>query len=227
MGDPDTDKIIGPLLKSDRYRLRKDVLILSTSTGDEIPGRSLGQALQQIVWDILREPLRWSTVTRAVVSKFTNQDAVIISAGPVRAATSLHREMTNAGVKVMNISEMQPSATSQSRNTAGDIAIVGIAGRLPGGETLEEIWANLAEGKDLHKEVSTTSAICNPSFTLYRYPRIGSTWTLTVTHLAKSRIRLSHPMAVSWTAQGFLMLDSSTCLRGRRRKPTRLSAYCF
>ena len=112
------------------------------------------------MWDILREPLRWSTVTRAIASNFRDQDAVLISAGPVRAANSLRREMTNAGVKVVDSYEIQPLQVSQSRNTSGDIAIVGFAGRLPGGETLEEIWGNLEKGKDLHKEVSTKCHRC-------------------------------------------------------------------
>ena len=80
---------------------------------------------------------------------------MLISAGRVQAAASLKREMTHAGVKVVDSFEIQPLQASQSRNAAGDIAIVGIAGRLPGGETLEEIWANLEKGNDLHEEVST------------------------------------------------------------------------
>lgn len=175
LGSSDTDKIIGSLSKGNEYHLRRDAVIISTSTGDQITGRSLGEALQQVVWDILREPLRWSTVTHAIAAKFRDQDAVLISAGPVRAANSLRREMTNAGVKIVDSYEMQPLQVSQSRNTSGDIAIVGVAGRLPGGETLEEIWENLEKGKDLHKEVSTRYHKCGNLFTLDRYLRIDST----------------------------------------------------
>lgn len=156
LGDPDTDDIIGSILDGSEYHLRRDVLIVSTSTGEQIPGHTLGEALQQIVWDILREPLRWSTVTGSLSSRLTGQDAALISAGPVRAANSLRREMTNAGVRIVDSFEMQPLRTSQNRNTPSDIAIVGVAGRLPGGETLEEIWKNIEEGKDLHKKVSAS-----------------------------------------------------------------------
>lgn len=153
LGDPDTSKITGSSSSLNEYKLRKDVIIISTSTGEEVRGRSLGEVLQQIVWDVLREPLRWSTMTEGIASKFRDQDAVIISVGPVRAANSLRREMTNVGVNVVDSYEMQPLRTSRNRNTSGDIAIVGVAGRLPGGESLEEIWKNLEEGKDLHKEI--------------------------------------------------------------------------
>ncbi|KAL9071452.1 MAG: hypothetical protein Q9161_004169 [Pseudevernia consocians] len=167
LGSSDIDKIIGSLSKSNEYHLRRDAVLISTSTGGQISGGNLGEALQQVVWDILREPLRWSTVTHAIASNFRDQDAVLISAGPVRAANSLRREMTNAGVKVVDSYEIQPLQVSQSRNTSSDIAIVGFAGRLPGGETLEEIWGNLEKGKDLHKEIPKdrfdVNTHCDPS----------------------------------------------------------------
>lgn len=94
-------------------------------------------------------------MTGAISSKLRGQDAALISAGPVRAANSLRREMTNEGVRIVDGFEIQPLQTSRSRNSTSDIAIVGVAGRMPGGETLEEIWKNLKEGKDLHKKVST------------------------------------------------------------------------
>lgn len=154
LGDPDTDNIIGSILDGGQYHLRQNVVIISTSTGEQIPGQSLAEALEQILRDILREPLRWSTVTGSISSRLSGQDAALISAGPVRATNSLRREMTNAGVRIVDSFEIQPLQTSQSRNTSGDIAIVGVAGRLPGGETLEEIWKTIEDGKDLHKKVS-------------------------------------------------------------------------
>ena len=189
LGDPDIDNVIGSILDGSEYHLRKDVVIISTSTGEQIPGHSLGEALEQIVWDILREPLRWSTVTNAISSRLSGQDAALISAGPVRAANSLRREMTNAGVRIVDSFEIQPLRTSQSRNTPGDIAIVGVAGRLPGGESLEEIWKNLGDGKDLHKRVSSRCRICDHLLTSNRYPKTGSMLTLTATRLERSKIR--------------------------------------
>lgn len=142
------------------------MVLISTSTGEQVPGRSLGEALRQIVRDVLCEPLRWSSVTDRISSKLNGQEAAIISVGPVRAANSLQREMTNVGVKVVESFEMQSLQVAQSRNSAGDIAIVGVAGRLPGGETFEEIWMNLKEGKDLHKKVSVRCYGYNRSHTL-------------------------------------------------------------
>ncbi len=117
-------------------------------------------------------------------------DAAIISIGPVRAADSLRREMANTGVTTVESFEVQPLPKSQRPNVSGDIAIVGIAGRLPGGETLEEIWKNLEEGKDLHKKVSVHWHKCFQALSFVRYQKIGSMWTLTVIHPGRSKIRL-------------------------------------
>ena len=190
MGDPDVNKAVGALLNDDEYHLRTDAIIISTSTGEQIPGRSLGEALKQIVRDVLSEPMRWSAVTQAMASRFRDQDAMLISVGPVRAANSLLREMANAGAKTIDSFEIQPLRQSQSRNTSGDIAIVGVAGRLPGGETLEEIWANLEEGKDLHKKASMGCPRCERLLIFGRYQKIGSTWTPIATQLERSRILL-------------------------------------
>lgn len=153
LGDPDTDRIVGSLINHNDYHLRKDAFIISTSTGEQIPGRSLGAVLERVVSDILQEPLRWSIVTQSIASRLQNHHAVLISAGPVRAVDSLQRELTRQGVKISNSFEMQPSLTLQNPINSGDIAIVGVSGRLPGGETLEEIWKILEEGQDLHKKV--------------------------------------------------------------------------
>jgi acyl transferase domain-containing protein len=42
------------------------------------------------------------------------------------------------------VAEVQPTPV----NTAGDIAIIGLAGRFPGAATVEELWAVLREGRE-------------------------------------------------------------------------------
>ena len=184
------DKVVGALLNGDEYHLKSNAIIISTSTGEQVPGRSLGEALKQIVCDVLSETMRWSAVTQAMASKFRDQDAMLISIGPVRAANSLLREMANAGVKTVDSFEIQPLRQSQSRNTSGDIAIVGVAGRLPGGETLEEIWASLEEGKDLHKKARMGYLGCESLLIFGRYQKIGLTWTPIATPPERSRTLL-------------------------------------
>ena len=189
MGDPDLDTIVGSLINDHDYHLRNEVSIISTSTGEQIPGRSLGTVLQQVVTDVLQEPLRWSTVTRSLASKLRNQRAVLISAGPVRAADSLRRELARDEVQIVDSFEMQSSKTAQKQIFSGDIAIVGMAGRLPGGETLEEIWRNLEEGKDLHKKVRIRCRQNDHPLTFNRFPRTASMWKRIATPRGRSKTR--------------------------------------
>lgn len=138
----------------ENYRLRKDVEIISTSSGEPISARNLCEVLQYIVRDTLQEPLLWTKVVRKIVSALREQDAILTSAGPVRAADSLLRELTKGGVKILDSTEMQPLRESTAGSQYNDIAIVGFASRLPDCETLEEVWTALEAGRDLHKKVS-------------------------------------------------------------------------
>ena len=188
LGDLDVDKIIGSSSNFINYHLRKDTAIISTSSGEPISAHNLGEALQQIILDILQEPLRWSTVVHKLVTCFRGQNAVLISAGPVRAADSVRREMNNAGIDV-DRSEIQPLPASHTRNLSSDIAIVGMAGRLPGCETLEEIWKVLEDGRDVHKKVSLTCQRCAQRLIFDRFRRTDLTWTLIAIRLESSKTR--------------------------------------
>lgn len=177
LGNPAADEILDLFSNDNDYELKKEAVIISTSSGEPIPGHSLREALKGVVKDILQEPLRWSTVTRSIVSSLRGQSTVLVSAGPIRAADSLRRELANEGVDIVGSFEMQPDAFHM-RNPSTDIAIVGIAGRLPGGETLEEIWKILEDGRDVHQRVSSKSPRCTQTLILDRFQRIGLTRTL-------------------------------------------------
>ena len=66
--------------------------------------------------------------------------------------TKLYQWPTAAGIGrfLAPASAAQPVAESQPTpvNTAGDIAIIGLAGRFPGAATVEELWAVLRDGRE-------------------------------------------------------------------------------
>ena len=49
--------------------------------------------------------------------------------------------------------ENRPSSTRSSRKDDASIAIVGMAGRFPGADNLEEFWKLLGSGMDVHRTV--------------------------------------------------------------------------
>ena len=151
---PDVEKILGSLSRGDKYPLRSDVVIVSTRSGKRIIAQTLGDALQHIVMDILREPMRWSRVVEEMINNLKDQVATLTSAGPVRAADSLRQRMTSAGIEVLKSTEMHPRREQRTETRSSDIAIVGYAARLPESETLEEAWKILEDGRDVHKKAS-------------------------------------------------------------------------
>ena len=151
---PNLEKIIGPVLSSGEFHIRRNVVMISTSSGKPIIAETIGETLKLIILDILQEPMHWSRVIEHIVSSLENQSCAIMSVGHVRAADGLGQRMNTAGIKVLEKTELQPLRGSSVNETSNDIAIVGFAARLPESETLEEAWKILENGRDLHKRVS-------------------------------------------------------------------------
>lgn len=57
--------------------------------------------------------------------------------------------LSSAGINWEKTNETQMDRSSQSEA----IAVVGMSGRFPGGQDLEEFWDTLATGKDMHRSV--------------------------------------------------------------------------
>ena len=154
LGRPDTKEILRPLAAYTELPVRTNVQVISTSSGQPIKASHYGELLQQILLDILQEPLQWSEVVQQLVSESHERTVQILCAGPVRAADSLSRYLNNAKVNLLETTEFQPLPADTS-NRSDDIAIVGFASRMPEAETLAEAWKLLEAGRDVHKKVSS------------------------------------------------------------------------
>ncbi|SMP28098.1 polyketide synthase [Flavobacterium hercynium] len=58
------------------------------------------------------------------------------------------RELASLLGEKENKEDLFEFKTKKEQTTAGDIAIIGMAGRFPGADSLEELWENLKEGKE-------------------------------------------------------------------------------
>ncbi|KAI9876882.1 MAG: hypothetical protein M1830_005404, partial [Pleopsidium flavum] len=152
LGDPDIDRIVGNTPLLDDFPT-KGSQIISTSSGKPIIANNLRELLRHVIIDILQEPLNWTKVIHAVTSSLSQGQARLTAVGPTNVTKSLYHALTTAGIKVAETGELQPSPATQIREGSGAIAIVGMSGRFPGGETLEEFWKVLEDGLDLHKKV--------------------------------------------------------------------------
>ncbi|KAL8730110.1 MAG: hypothetical protein Q9166_004309 [cf. Caloplaca sp. 2 TL-2023] len=153
LGRPDVSGILGSLAASNtNLPIRKNVQLISTSSGRSMNACHYGELLQQVILDILQEPLHWSNVAQQLVSESHERTVHIMSAGPVRAADSLLRYLNHGRVNLLESTDMQPPPADTS-NCSNDIAIVGFASRMPEAETLDEVWKLLEAGRDVHKKV--------------------------------------------------------------------------
>lgn len=154
LGRPDIGGILRPLAAYTDLPISTNVQVISTSSGQPIKARHYGELLQQVLLDILQEPLHWTEVVQQLVSESHEKTVQVLCAGPVRAADSLLRYLNHQNVNLLESTELRPppAGTSKSSN---DIAIVGFASRMPEAETLAEAWKLLEAGRDVHKKVSS------------------------------------------------------------------------
>ena len=158
LGEPDVDKIIGQSSIHD-IGLTKNTQIISTGSGAPFVAGTLRELLQQIIVDALQNPLYWTTTVQTVASNLSKSDVTLIAFGPTTVTKSLRRALETKGIKTTEIGEFDLPTSGTPRGGSGDIAIVGMSGRFPGGDSLEEFWKMLAKGRDLHRKVIEFSSI--------------------------------------------------------------------
>ncbi len=149
------DQIIGTSTMLDR-RLAPNTSIISTSSG-QVTGESrrMREVLYEALVDILQHPIDWSLIMQSLASFSKEMEITLLVIGPISATSSVERAL-----RPSIVSNLAGDALSDGeirsfghRPASEAIAIVGMSGRFPKGESLEEFWQVLEDGHDLHKEV--------------------------------------------------------------------------
>ncbi|KAH8434285.1 type I polyketide synthase [Aspergillus melleus] len=132
--------------------------ILSTSSGSIIPLKSRQGLLSAVLSDVLVHPIEWSSIINGAISS-------VLSLGRTKWETQcfgpLHSQKllvaaisSGAGVEVTLADTSIQAQKGHGRNTANTpIAIVGMAGRFPDADSVEELWKLLSDGIDCHKVI--------------------------------------------------------------------------
>jgi naphtho-gamma-pyrone polyketide synthase len=150
----DIGTIIGGLSRFSTYSVNG--CVNSTRHGKRFLASNLQDLLVEVIEDILLQPLRWNKVIAEVIAQITSvqcKKIAILPFGPANTSKTLVKGLLEAGITtdIKNTNKSRSLVSSNPRN--GDIAIVGMSGRFPGGENLEEFWKTLLDGLDLHKKV--------------------------------------------------------------------------
>ena len=149
------DEIIGdsPILDK---QLVSNVSVISTNSGEVIStDGGMREVLHRTMTEILQLPIDMSLIIQKLTSLSSNLEVSLSVIGPISASGSIERALKPIAVYDMariNSSD-ERFRPFQCRPASEAIAIVGMSGRFPKGESLEEFWQVLESGLDLHKEV--------------------------------------------------------------------------
>ena len=131
------------------------VQIISSGTGLPYITSNLRQLLHHMVEDISQNVMYLDKTVQSILSEFqTAEDIRLTIVGPTNSASLLEGALRGAGKRLSVIREAQPPLHShRSRGGSDLIAIIGMSGRFPGSDTVQEFWETLQEGRDLHQKV--------------------------------------------------------------------------
>lgn len=126
-------------------------LLLSSSTGNPYPGKTFSKIFEAVLADITQKMVSFETISTGLATVL-DSDAVLNSFGPVTCAKTIKQSLQNRGIQLRDSIAAEHQRVDHGYSD-GDVAIVGMAVRLPGSETLEEFWQVLEEGRDLHEKI--------------------------------------------------------------------------
>ncbi|KAK7707761.1 Type I Iterative PKS [Diaporthe eres] len=118
-------------------------------------GQVFHDLIPQIIDDVFRNRIQESKLLEAC--RKASNDAQSIQLVPIIAA-GLHRRLeSHLGATHSNLvkspSASQSSQTSPAQSPSEGVAIVGMSGRFPGAESLDEFWTVLEQGVDLCRQI--------------------------------------------------------------------------
>jgi hypothetical protein len=151
----DMKRIMGSSILLDAPIL-SNAQIISSSTGMPFVAPDLHTLLYKMFLDVTQNTLRLTDTVQAVVSDLQGKgDVNLIVVGPTAHTSLVQNALQDADIKVMltDHAESLP-LTSNLRGGSDLVAIVGMSGRFPGSENIQEFWETLQKGQDLHKKVS-------------------------------------------------------------------------
>lgn len=158
--------------------IKKNVRVMSTSSGTQCAADTVGALLLQIVDDVLQTPLYWSKTLQSMVVGLSKREVTLITFGPSNIANSVRRSLNTSGIKVLESEKASSPAAESPPNGWEDIAVIGMSCRLPGSGDLDEFWKVLETGSDMHTKVGekwrTVSVVDKNSFTDFNRPLLRS-----------------------------------------------------
>lgn len=158
LGAPDVARILRNVTSSD-LPIRKGTRLVSTSSGVPYESSSLGEILQLVLDDILLKPLRLDLAIEDLANFAKDADVQMMILGPCGLTKTIRQTLVSHGASVSTTGAAQVDDLRDEQYHPDSIAVVGMSGRFPGGDNIDEFWQVIATGKDVHTKVSPWHSI--------------------------------------------------------------------
>ncbi|KAF1852234.1 uncharacterized protein K460DRAFT_374054 [Cucurbitaria berberidis CBS 394.84] len=166
LSSPDFIKILGfsPFLDEP---LRSKSRVLSTSSGVAYQAKTLRECLHLVIEDVLQLPLHLDLIVQKLVPALKGLDVTIIPFGPCGISKSIQQALSNNDVKVAIAKDKSNDLSHDEAYNKETIAVIGMSGRFPGGNSLDDFWKVIETGRDVHKQIPRdrfdAATHCDPS----------------------------------------------------------------
>lgn len=149
----DLDELVGNL-EICRVPVVKGCKIWGTDEPPTQTGVMFGQFLRPVLAQALSRPLDVVKVVDELKTHLGSTTVLEIKAmGPSSHLNYLETAFKAPERRVTICPEISAKSQAIEHSYSGRIAIVGMSGRGPGCESLDELWKIISEGRDLHQEV--------------------------------------------------------------------------
>ncbi|PVH98315.1 ketoacyl-synt-domain-containing protein [Periconia macrospinosa] len=154
----DIEDVLQPIADTNIKSAQPLVEVTSGASRDALSDTRLHQLMWKVVHEILIEPLSFNDLLTQLVTQGKASDKKVFrvtSVGPSNATSSIVSALKTVEGFEITVGKQFGSleAFSSVPDNMTKIAIVGMAGRFPSADTLENLWSVLEQGLDLHRPI--------------------------------------------------------------------------
>ncbi|KAL4940586.1 hypothetical protein BDV06DRAFT_223961 [Aspergillus oleicola] len=152
---PDIDAVVGTSSVLNRT-IPSQVQVLCTSTGEPYHASTLRDLFVSVCQEIVQKRLKMNDVLKSAAQRLHATRPVQLTVVGLTNATPIVKRVLDEHrlrVTIDDGSVTRAHTSAHIRGGSGSIAVVGMAGRFPGSDNLEQFWQSLLDGIDTHEEI--------------------------------------------------------------------------
>lgn len=121
--------------------------ILSPSTCQSYPAKTLRSLLSEMITDIVTNELLIDETTKACIAAFKDKPVALTVAGPTAHLPAVEGVLKTQRIRYQLKQHRNMSNSMFSRGGSGSIAVIGMSARLPGSDDVDSFFETLMDGK--------------------------------------------------------------------------------